>query len=121
MTDKPAAGSASKSDAQKQEAAAAAKDPKAAATAAPAKLEHGEPGPQQENEAKQAEETQQDPWGETPLQMRDTHSEEVDPQKVGTVAGSVKPGVRGAKLDAMEPGNEGTDDGAKMAGTNAPA
>lgn len=46
-------------------------------------LNHGEPDPFIEQQRKNQLEASKDPWGTTPLQMRDSHDEAVDPDKVG--------------------------------------
>lgn len=120
MSDDKTAGSASKTEEQKKAQMAAGSDPAAAAKAPAPKLEHGEPDARQQQEQKQAEQTAQDPWGETPLQMRDSHSPEVDPQKVGSVATGLGVPTGNISANSMEPGAEGDSD-APQGGTNAPA
>lgn len=117
MADK-TAPSGSKTDEQKQQQLGAKNDVDAAAKAGRVVLEHGEPDEKNVG----VNQLSDDPWGTTPLQMRDNHSPEVDPKQVGTVRGGVDdmPGQSRLRPNPMEPGEEGREDAPK-GGTNAPA
>jgi hypothetical protein len=85
-------------------------------------VDHGEPSEASKAEAEAAEEVKNDPWGNTPVQMRDTHDELVDPE-LNEPGSDVRRTGGGVRLDPMEPQ---VDDGIAeehgvSGGTNAPA
>lgn len=85
--------------------------------APPVELSHGEKSEATKAEEEAVEKTARDPWGDTPLQMRDDHSPEVDPELNDPLVNSTA-AVRKPVIDAMEPGGDG---GPAEGGTNAPA
>lgn len=89
---------------------------------APVKLNHGEQSDQAKEDEKAAKKAAKDPWGETPLQQREDHSPEVDPEKVGTTRGGVDASSRSQRLDPMNPSDESASpDQPVKGGTTAPA
>lgn len=113
------ANSDTKTPEQAKAQSAAKTTAEANAAAGTVELSHGEPSDASKEEAKQAEKSAQDPWGDTPVQMRDQHSPEVDPAKNDPMTNSNTP-VREVRVNPMEPGQTPGDD-APEGGTNAPA
>lgn len=112
--------SATKSDEDKALQAKAAGNAGAAAeaNAKGVVFDHGEPDPFVEQQRKDQLEASKDPWGTTPIQMRDSHDEAVDPAKVGIAtradgSGLVdedgNPKARPAAPSGIEPGLAGDD------------
>lgn len=92
---------------------------------APVELDHGEPSEETEAEVKATEALRNDPWGNTPAQMRDQHDPLVDPELVDPIStGLVADQLRGTtRLDPMEPQSDEAlaEAHGVSGGTNAPA
>lgn len=74
-------------------------------------LDHGEPDPAVEAERSAIEKSVVDPWGTTPMQMRDQHDAAVDPAKVGVATrpdGSGLTPLSGIAPETVEDHPEGT-------------
>jgi hypothetical protein len=91
----------------------------ATAKAGAVQLSHGEPSDSQKEQQEQAEKAAKDPWGDTPLQMRDTHSPEVDPEQNDPLKNSTSAVGRSTAVNPMEPGESAEEP--PKGGTNAPA
>lgn len=88
---------------------------------APEELNHGEQTEEAKAEAEAAAKAARDPWGDTPLQMRDDHDPAVDPATNDPARGGADNG-RSVRLDPMEPGTEVAEGEEPVkGGTNAPA
>jgi hypothetical protein len=86
-----------------KEASALPGTPAAAEVAARGvELDHGEPDERVKADVDRVKESAKDPWGTTPLQMRDKHDPAVDPAKVGV---ATRPDGSGLELagDARKP------------------
>lgn len=70
-------------------------------------FDHGEPDPRVEAENEARLKATQDPWGTTPVQMRDTHDPAVDPAEVGIATRPDGTGLtdapQGAPYNGIEP------------------
>lgn len=93
-------------------------DPKAPESRQAVQLDHGDAPKALDSDKEADEKVKADPWGDTPMQQRDTHSPEVDPENDD--AGD---GTRAVAVNPLEPGltPESKDEPAPTGGTNAPA
>jgi hypothetical protein len=90
----------------------------------PVELDHGEVSDEVKAEAEANEKVKQDPWGNTPAQMRDQHDALVDPAQNDPISSGLVTDTRvPPRLDPMEPQSDA--DAAEAhgvkGGTNAPA
>lgn len=91
----------------------------ATASQAPVELNHGEETDAAKADKEAAKKAAADPWGDTPLQMREDHSPEVDPAKNDPVTSD---NGRAVRLNPMEPGVQVAEGEEPVkGGTNAPA
>lgn len=88
----------------------------------PVALNHGEISDSRQDELDAAKDVAKDPFGTTPLQQRDSHSPEVDPEQNDPTRGGIDTGGRSQRLDPMRPSDESASpDQPVKGGTTAPA
>lgn len=88
----------------------------------PVALNHGEVSDARKDELDAAEDVAKDPYGVTPMQQRDSHSPEVDPQHNDPTRGGTEAAGRTQRLDPMRPSDDdASPDQPVKGGTTAPA